>query len=226
MDLKEKRAYFEINVDERPLLNFQEIFGNENTVYLEIGSGKGEFIAYRSLVNYDTNFVGIEIKNNRVDSICRKLDVARHTNVKLMRLFVDANVTEVIPEKSIKRIFINHPDPWPKTKHHKNRLINDKFIDTLNKILKLRGVVEIITDHVGYAQWIIDHFKVREDFISEYPEGFSKIPKMGHIVTYFEEVKRKEGWEPIFMKFRKVEHYDKLGKTEGNIPGNPETAGQ
>jgi len=143
-----------------------------------------------------------------------------------MRLYVDPNVTEVIPEKSIKRVFINHPDPWPKTKHHKNRLINDKFIDTLNKILKLRGVVEVATDHAGYAQWIIDHFKDREDFVAEYPGGFTHIPNMGHIVTYFEEVKRKEGFDPIFMKFRKVEHYDKLGKTEKNLPGEPETPGQ
>ncbi len=203
MTLEEKRIFFEIDCTERKLWNFTEIFGNDNQVYLEIGSGMGEFLRMRALINHNRNFVGIEIKDKRLKQIINNLDVQRHNNVRVARLFVDDKVTEVIPEGSIKKVFINHPDPWPKKKHHKNRLIQPAFIDTLNRIMKRKGIVWIATDDQDYAKWIVDKFSVRPDFESMYEEGFSRDPEAGHIVTYFEEMKRKEGFPPYFLKFRK-----------------------
>ncbi|MCK4957442.1 MAG: tRNA (guanosine(46)-N7)-methyltransferase TrmB [Candidatus Cloacimonetes bacterium] len=203
MNLEEKRAFFEIDVTERKLLDFKEIFGNDNQVFLEIGSGMGEFLRMRSLINHNRNFIGIEIKEKRLRQIVNNMDVERHKNVRVMRLFVDEAVTEIIPEGSIKHVFINHPDPWPKQKHHKNRIIQDKFIDTLNKLLKRKGIVWIATDDEEYAKWIVEKFSKREDFVSMYEGGFSRLPEAGHIVTYFEEMKRKEGFDPYFLKFRK-----------------------
>ncbi|MFO7895441.1 MAG: hypothetical protein R6U84_00725, partial [Candidatus Cloacimonadales bacterium] len=55
----------------------------------------------------------------------------------------------------------------------------------------------------AYAKWIVEKFAVRPDFVSLYPAGYSREPEAGHIVTYFEEMKRKEGFPPYFLKFRK-----------------------
>ena len=101
-------------------------------------------------------------------------------------------------------IYIIHPDPWPKRKHHKNRLIRHGFIDVLWRILKSRGFIEISTDHKDYANWIVQHFRERKDFESVYDKGFIKNPKEEHIETFFEKKKREEGFEPFFMKYRKV----------------------
>lgn len=203
MSLEEKREFFELEFNDRKNWNFSEIFGNDNQVFLEIGSGMGEFLRMRSLINHNRNFIGIEIKQNRLNQIINNLDIQRHSNVRVARLFVDDKVTEVIPAGSIKRVFINHPDPWPKKKHHKKRLIQPAFIDTLNKILKRKGIVWIATDDADYAEWIVDKFAVRPDFVSMYAGGYSREPEAGHIVTYFEELKRKEGFAPYFLKFRK-----------------------
>ena len=123
--------------------------------------------------------------------------------MRILKLFVDENLKKCIPEKSISKIFIIHPDPWPKRKHHKNRLINDRFIEVLSEILKPDGRLEIATDHSEYAEWIIKLFAAREDFVSEYENGYSSIPAEGHIETYFEMKKRQEGFKPIFMEFKK-----------------------
>ena len=69
MTLEEKRIFFEIDCTERKLWNFTEIFGNDNQVYLEIGSGMGEFLRMRALINHNRNFVGIEIKDKRLKQI-------------------------------------------------------------------------------------------------------------------------------------------------------------
>jgi len=203
MSLEQKRDFFKIEIEDEKLLNFKEIFGNENPVHLEIGSGRGEFISMKSLVLWNKNFLGMELKDKRIDDTLKKLDLEHHQNVRLIRLLVDEKITNWILEDSIERIYINHPDPWPKKKHHKNRLIQNDFLDALYKILKFKGVIEINTDHREYAEWIVSLFDERDDYETMYKNGFSRIPAEGHIVTHFEEKKRREGFEPLFMRFKK-----------------------
>ena len=202
--MNEKRNFFEIKIDKEKQLDFREIFGNDNPIHLEIGSGRGEFISLKSLLLWNKNFLGIELKDKRIEDTLKKLDLEKHKNVRLMRLFVDENITKVIPTESIEHIYIIHPDPWPKRKHHKNRLIQNDFIDALYKILKIKGILEINTDHEEYALWILNIFRQRDDFKIFYEDGFTTIPPEGHIVTHFEAKKRKEGFEPFFMKFKKI----------------------
>jgi tRNA (guanine-N7-)-methyltransferase len=124
--------------------------------------------------------------------------------VKLLNHYVDKEISQVIPKYSIPVIYIQHPDPWPKRRHHKYRLINQDFIDALNLMLELGGRVEIATDHPEYSQWIIEHFDQRKDFVSLFEKGYTYEKQAGHIETYFEEIKRAEGFEPIFMFYQKV----------------------
>jgi len=201
MKLEQKRDFFIIEEKE---LNFQRIYENSAPIHLEIGCGRGEFLAMKSRVDWDKNFLGIEVKPNRISSMLRKLEPVQHSNVRLLQMFVDVHSSQIIPPNSIEMIYINHPDPWPKRRHHKRRLLQDKFIDILHRILVPEGTLQIITDHKSYADWIINKFQSRTDFCSNYAGGHTKIPFEGHIVTYFEKIKRLEGNDPIFMKFKKV----------------------
>ena len=202
-NLEKKRDFFEFQPKQEKGLDFIETFGNTNPVHLEIGSGRGEFLIQKALNLTDVNFLGIELKEKRIKTILRKLDFKLHKNVRILKLFVGENLKKCIQEKSISKIYIIHPDPWPKRKHHKNRLINDRFIDVLSEILKPDGRLEIATDHSGYAEWIIELFAARKDFVSKYKNGYSNIPAEGHIETYFEMKKQQEGFKPIFMEFKK-----------------------
>ena len=150
------------------------------------------------------NFLAIELKEKRIKTIIRQLDPKINKNVRVIKLFVDEKITDYVPEGSFQMIYIIHPDPWPKRKHHKNRLIQHDFIDVLRKILKPEGIVELSTDHKEYANWIIQHFRERKDFESAYNKGFTRDLGEEHIETFFEKKNREEEFEPFFMKYRKI----------------------
>lgn len=203
-DYEQRQNKFVIEVEKGTILDFAMIFGNNNPVYLEIGSGKGEFITQKSRIHRDINFMGVELNPKGITTILKKLDLEADNNVRLLNHYVDKNISQIIPKFSLSVIYIQHPDPWPKRKHHKYRLINQDFIDSLQFLLKPNGTVEIATDHPEYSEWIIEHFRRRGDFHSLFDNGFTFEKQPGHIETYFEEVKRYEGFEPRFMFYKKI----------------------
>ncbi len=202
-DLSSKFEKFEIKSNHGQKLNFEKIFGNDNPVHLEIGSGRGEFLLSKAEQNPDVNYLAIELKEKRIKTILRQLDEDIHKNVKLIRLFVDEAVIGIISEASLSKIYIIHPDPWPKTKHNRRRLIQQKFIDVLWQLLASNGKVFLSTDHSDYAAWIVEHFSQRSDFISIHEKGFTRTAPEDHIETYFEKMKKEEGYPPYFMAYHK-----------------------
>ena len=133
MTIEEKMKYFVINIDNAELpLDFKKIFGNDHPIHLEIGSGKGEFITKKSAIEKKINSIGIELKKRRIVTITKKLDIQNNQNVKLLRLFVDEKINEYIPENTFDIIYIQHPDPRPKRRHHKKRLIQNNFLNSLS----------------------------------------------------------------------------------------------
>ncbi|MCF7792722.1 MAG: tRNA (guanosine(46)-N7)-methyltransferase TrmB [Candidatus Cloacimonetes bacterium] len=207
-DLSKKFAYFEIEPEADKHLDFNQVFGNSNPVHLEIGSGRGEFLIQKARQNPDVNYLAIELKEKRIKTIMRKLDFEDHKNVRVIRLFVDSTVTEILAEESFEKIFIIHPDPWPKKRHNRRRIINQDFIDVLWKLLKPDGIVRLSTDHPDYAIWIVDHFSIRKDFGSLHENGFTKNAPEDHLETYFEKMKKAEGFPPFFMEYKKVKILD------------------
>ncbi|MCD4820317.1 MAG: tRNA (guanosine(46)-N7)-methyltransferase TrmB [Candidatus Cloacimonetes bacterium] len=204
MDLSKNRKFFELAINQEKQLDFERIFHNNNEIHLEIGSGRGEFIERISTMYSIINFLGIDLKEKRIKTILRKLDTKNHSNVRLAKIYIDENVTKWIPESSIEKIYLMFPDPWPKKKHNRRRLINANFLNALNKILKVNGLIEITTDHQNYAEWIIDIFKERENFKAVFQNGFTHKIQPNHIETHFEIKKREEGFAPIFMNYLKV----------------------
>jgi tRNA (guanine-N7-)-methyltransferase len=204
MQLEEKLNYFCIEVKDGLLLDFRAIFGNDNPITLEIGSGKGEFLAIHSRVHRERNFIGVELRTKRIHTILKKIDAAKHSNVRLLNIFVDENVTKIIPPESIDEIIIYHPDPWPKTRHHKRRLFQNTFLESIKDIIKVGGFIRISTDSYDYVLWIKALFDKRNDFISIYDEGYTRIIPEDHFWTYFDEEQSQVGYEPIFMLYKKI----------------------
>jgi tRNA (guanine-N7-)-methyltransferase len=208
-DLERKRERFELSLKKDEMLSFKKIFGNNNEVRIEIGSGKGDFLAAIAEKLPEVNFIGIDVKEKRIRTMLQKLDLEKHSNVRICRLFVDENVSQIIPKSSIKKIYIIHPDPWPKRRHFRHRIIQNDFLDAVNSVLELDGELRISTDHREYSEWIIKMFFHRMDFVSMYSEGFSLNAPDDHIETYFEKLKKEEGLPPYFLLYKKVKEYDK-----------------
>jgi tRNA (guanine-N7-)-methyltransferase len=202
MTLAEKEEFFLRDIAEDQI-SFSSLFGDNQPVHIEIGSGRGEFLAEVSLNEPGSNFLGLEIKRKRIKSILRKLEPATHSNVRLLRMYVDEVQLKRLGEKSIERFYIFHPDPWPKRRHHKHRLIQKDFITGLAGVLADGGDVLITTDHEDYRNWIVKHFSESPEFEAGYPEGFSREPFSGHIETHFEMKLKQKGFPPFYMRFSK-----------------------
>jgi len=203
-NLTGKSDIFELKITEGSRADLAEIFGNENPVYLEIGSGRGEFLLSKAEQNPQVNFLALELKEKRIKTILRNLEQGVHDNVRIARIFVDDKISKLINPGSFKGIYIIHPDPWPKRKHHKNRIIQQRFISVLWTLLQPEGEIFLSTDHQEYAEWIVEHFAKRKDFANLYPGGWSSTPPEDHTETFFEKKKRKEGFKPYFMRYVKV----------------------
>ena len=198
------RDYFLLPQD-LGLIDYRQVFGNDHPVYVEIGSGKGEFISQYPILHPHSNFLGFEVRDKRVRNILKKLDPDRHPNVRLVELLVDHRITESLPRESIHGIFIQHPDPWPKKRHFKRRLIQPAFLDAMASILVPGAFVQISTDHVEYANWIAEEFLRNSFYESVYDETIQSTSHLeDHVITWFEQEQRRLGYEPNFMLFKKI----------------------
>lgn len=186
-------------------LDYAAVFGNDHPLYIEIGCGKGEFISQYPNIHPEWNFLGFEGREKRIRNILKKIDPQKNPNVRIIRLMVDARITQIIPPQSVQGVYIQHPDPWPKKRHHKRRLIQQDFLDALASILAPDALVHISTDHAEYANWIAEEFVKNPNFLSLHDQPIQAKPSMDHhIETWYEVDQRRQGFEPNFMLFQRI----------------------
>lgn len=164
---------------------------------LEIGSGKGTFLAQHAKLYPDVNFLGIEWAK----SFCRyAADRARRhklENVRLLRCDADLFIRHYVPDHTFSRVHIYFPDPWPKKRHHKRRLIQASFLRELYRVLlpaETQSAVHIATDHADYFDWMQEHVAQVTDIFDRQPFVSPKSAGEGELVgTNFERKYREEG---------------------------------
>jgi tRNA (guanine-N7-)-methyltransferase len=133
----------------RPL-NWRELFGNDNPVEMEIGMGKGTFLTDQAKARPDTNFFGIEWARFFWRYASDRLRRNGCTNARTARAEASFFLAEFVGPASISVLHIYFPDPWPKSRHHKRRLIQPKFMPLVHRVLVPNGRLQIVTDHQGY----------------------------------------------------------------------------
>ncbi len=130
--------------------NFQDYFDSEQPLEVDLGAGKGRFILARAAKHPDINFLGIERKLVRVRKIEKKAYRDGTHNIRLLRLEGQYSVQYLFPDASVSTYYIFYPDPWPKAKHHKNRLMKADFVDQLHRTLQTGGKIHFSSDHLPY----------------------------------------------------------------------------
>jgi len=136
---------------------WNELFGNNNSIHIEIGMGKGKFILDNALANPNINYIGIEMYDSVILRAVEKTNELELNNLYLIR--IDATLIEEIFDKEIDVIYLNFSDPWPKDRHAKRRLTSPRFLARYDKIFK--GTPRIIqkTDNLPLFEYSLKSLK-------------------------------------------------------------------
>lgn len=145
-------------------ISFKEIFGRNAPVVLEIGFGMG-LTLFNSAKKYpEQDFIGIEVHEPGIATLLTKLKTNSLNNIRIYNEDAVIILQKYIPDNSLDRVLIFFPDPWPKNRHHKRRLIQPEFVTLLQKKLKSKGILHIATDWEDYANHIISVLKNNHNF--------------------------------------------------------------
>ncbi len=139
----------------RPI-DWGQLFGNDHPVELEIGMGKGTFLTEQARARPDVNFFGIEYASWFWRYASDRLRRNHCLNARTVRAEAVYFLTEFVPPASVDVLHIYFPDPWPKKRHHKRRLVQEKNMPLLMGIIRPAGRLQVVTDHQEYFQQIDD----------------------------------------------------------------------
>ena len=129
-------------------LDLLAIFGREAPLQVDLGCGEGSFLCELASQNPHCNFLGIEKLVGRVAKACRKS--GHLTNVRVLNIESGYAVRYLFPEASVETFYLFFPDPWPKRRHHRRRIVTNDFLGSVHRALGDDGVLRIATDQSDY----------------------------------------------------------------------------
>jgi tRNA (guanine-N7-)-methyltransferase len=137
---------------------WSEAFGNGNDICLELGCGRGGFIAARAEEDIDKNFIGIDLKDEVLICAVQKVNDKELTNVRLIPMNISW-VADIFGKDEISRVYINFCNPWPKLRHNKRRLTHGRFLTLYKGFIKPESEIWFKTDDKGLFEDSIEYFK-------------------------------------------------------------------
>lgn len=145
-------------------LRLEEVFPKKQTIEVELGAGDGSFLVAYAKTHPELNLIGIERLLGRLRKIGRKAHRAGLENIRLLRLEAAYFVQYLLQPESVNAFHIYFPDPWPKRRHWKNRLVNEAFTELIRAALVSEGVVHLRTDDDPYFAQMTDVFGGNPNF--------------------------------------------------------------
>ena len=188
---------YAISVDSNLLIN--EIFPDKSQTILEIGSGMGEATAQIALNNLDTGYVAVEMHKPGLAALLLLIMDKQISNIKMIREDATYLLANFIPDGSLDGIHLLFPDPWPKNRQHKRRIVQDDFIELIARKLKPKGFIHIATDWQPYAQWI----KTKFDNNSQFSGGIVARPSW-RVLSKFEGQGLRKGHTVTDFRYEKI----------------------
>ncbi|HLT62469.1 MAG TPA: tRNA (guanosine(46)-N7)-methyltransferase TrmB [Microlunatus sp.] len=149
------------------------VFGREAPLIVEIGPGMGESLVPMAAARPEANVLAFEVYEPAVGSILGKIAEAGIENLRVVEGDAAAAFEQLIPAESIDRLWTFFPDPWPKKKHHKRRLVSRSFADLVATRMKRHGIWRLATDWEDYAGQMREVLDDHPRFVNEYREGWA-----------------------------------------------------
>ena len=147
-----------------------DIFGNDHPLEIDLGCGDGSFLIEMAQHYPERNFLGVERLLGRVRGVCKRIQELGLTNVMVLRLESQYTLEYLLAPASVSRLHLLCPDPWPKARHHKRRLVQQEFLHILQKTLSPGGEFLFKTDHPEYYEWVLEQV---EEFNTANPNHHS-----------------------------------------------------
>ena len=182
-------------------LDLDAVFGRRAPRILEIGCGMGETTAAIAAANPQNDYLGIEVHTPGVGSLLKEIALRELTNLRVAQHDAVEVVHDMLPEASLAGIHIYFPDPWPKKRHHKRRLIQPPFVALLASRLAAGGYIHCATDWEEYAQQMLEVLG-GEPALENTAAGFAPRPDYRPL-TKFEQRGQRLGhgvWDVIFRR--------------------------
>jgi len=181
------------------------LFGEERPLHFEIGFGSGEHLADRADMLPDHGFIAAEPFLNGVATALGHVRDRHLANVRIWR--GDAlEVLRRVPDAALSFLYLLHPDPWPKARHAKRRMVNDGPVGLFAAKLKPGGEFRLATDDPTYLAWslmVMQRHVARFDWTAETPSDFLE-PSGGWIETRYGAKARREGRRPYYLRYRRT----------------------
>lgn len=182
-------------------LTSEDLFGNTRKTALEIGFGEGEFIAEIADRFPAWNYIGIEVKYYRFKKALRLAESKGSENLKLIHIEAHIALQELFCPAIFDKVYINFPDPWPKEKHVKHRLINHEFLKNLHFVMKENAELEFVSDSGDYIEHTEYYFNTCSGF-ELITKNIDNVPKRP--TTRFMEEFLREKRNIYYLSYRKV----------------------
>jgi len=188
---------------ENKIINFGDIFKNKNSdLILEIGFGMGTSTAEIAKSNLNKNYIAIEVHSPGVGNLLKLIQEDDISNLKIIQHDAVEVLNLMISNDSLDGIHIFFPDPWPKKRHHKRRLIQSNLLKLIAQKIKKTGYLHIATDWEDYAVWIIDLLD-KEESLQKTSDDFFKKPDYRPLTKY-ENRGIKLGYRVWDMIYRRI----------------------
>ncbi|HEX8483268.1 MAG TPA: tRNA (guanine(46)-N(7))-methyltransferase TrmB [Allosphingosinicella sp.] len=193
-----------VSVPEEGPVTAEALFGDSRPLHFEIGFGSGEHLAYRADLLPDHGFIGAEPFLNGVVGALQHIRDGRLANIRL-HMGDALDVLERVPDGALTMVYLLHPDPWPKARHAKRRMVNGGPLDLIATKLKPGGEFRLGTDDPTYCRWSMTVMTGRRDFewLAERAKDFLTRPG-GWPETRYEAKARRKGHEVWYFRYRRI----------------------
>lgn len=186
------------------VLDFKQVFGREASTILEIGFGMGKSLLEMAQAMPENNFIGIEVHPPGVGALFAGLEKLQLENVRVFKDDAVMVLQQAIPDESLDKVLIFFPDPWPKKRHHKRRLIQAEFINLIAIKLKQGGLLHLATDWEDYAKQMLEVVSANAKFLNLAGAGNYAEKPAYRPLTRFEQRGQKLGHQIFDLMFVKL----------------------
>ena len=192
---------WDVNPNRNPL-DLETLFGGKE-VWLEIGFGGGEHLVHMAKTYPDVGIIGCEPFINGVAMLLGKIRQAGVENLAVHP--GDArDLFDVLPDKSISKVFLNYPDPWPKKRHHRRRFVTPEHLEPLHRVMKAGAELRVATDIPDYVRQTLEQVPRHGfDWLAKRPSDW-RDPWGDWISTRYEQKALREGRTPHYLTFRRL----------------------